>query len=242
MEEEKTAKSLQKQLNCPVCYHTLTESVFQCTNGHLICNSCLDQIQNPVCPSCRCDLSEPIRCRPIELMLQSVPLPCEYGCGFSGVESARTKHTKEDCPNCTVDCYWYDCSPSNCGWQGDMKELKQHMIDVHKFSFHLRENGKFHTLIIDRERDPMGFWHCFVDGVALILFEYISDYTISWVYCAIDNNPRGTVTFRSNANDKRSVEITIPIISIREYKGSIDNEVGLSFFANNEVEVCYNIE
>ena len=227
---------------CKVCYNTLIGYVFQCTNGHIFCISCLDELQekNWDCPYCQCDLSEPNRCRLAENILQSVPLPCEYDCGFDGVESARTKHVKEGCPNSPVGC------PNNCIWQGGMKELKQHMIDTHKYNFWLRENGESRTLTIDREGNPKSFWHCVVDGVALSIFEHISDHTISWFCCAIDNKPRGTVTFRSNANDKRSTEITIPIISFRKYttlwsQTNLGNRVDLSFFANNKVVVCYNI-
>ena len=71
-------KTLQEEhLCCPICTISLSEPVYECKNGHIICKPCLDQLQPAVCPSCRCDLSDPHRCRAIEQQLEVVPLACQ---------------------------------------------------------------------------------------------------------------------------------------------------------------------
>ncbi|CAG7820755.1 unnamed protein product [Allacma fusca] len=36
---------------CPVCYEKLYSPIYQCYNGHLICNHCIDKVER--CPVCR---------------------------------------------------------------------------------------------------------------------------------------------------------------------------------------------
>lgn len=128
-----------------------------------------------------------------------------------------------------------------------MKELKQHTIDAHQYTFRLRKIGQYYRLKINQEWSS-SLWHHTVDDVALVLFMYKSDDSIGFVCWAIDNNPHGTVTLRSNANDKHSAKIIIqdiPIESIRKFavdsRRQLRNKVALSYFANNVVEVCFNM-
>lgn len=161
-------------------------------------------------------------------------------CGFFGVQSARKKHTKEECPRLPVNCYY-----ASCDWQGDINELKQHGIDAHEYTYFCSENGKFDILTFTPEW-TQSYWHHSVGDVALVLFKYKCDDTIAFACCAIDNNPRGTLTLRNNANDKRSLEFTIPIESVRKYttaesRRQLSHKVAMSFFANNQLEVCFNM-
>ena len=161
-------------------------------------------------------------------------------CGFLGVQSARKEHAKE-CPKRPVGC----CEDTECDWQGEMKELKQHLIDAHDYAFDLRENGKFMTMA-HKPGFTLSYWDYSVDDAALLLFKHSYDDILSFACCALDNNPRGTVTLRSNANGKDAAEITFAIESIRKYptrksRSLLPNKVSSKFFANNEFDVRFNL-
>ena len=66
---EITFESLKEDLDCPVCYD-VPESlpIYQCTQGHIICNSCYPKLNN--CPVCRVILSPQIRALTAEKILQ----------------------------------------------------------------------------------------------------------------------------------------------------------------------------
>ena len=45
-------KYLRELLECPVCMETIKSvPVYQCANGHVICNDCIEKMNN--CPICR---------------------------------------------------------------------------------------------------------------------------------------------------------------------------------------------
>ena len=83
---EITFESLKEDLDCPVCYD-VPESlpIYQCTQGHIICNSCYPKLNN--CPVCRVILSPQIRALTAEKILQkhrdvkynSGPMPAGLG-------------------------------------------------------------------------------------------------------------------------------------------------------------------
>ena len=66
---EITFESLKEDLDCPVCYD-VPESlpIYQCTQGHIICNSCYPKLNN--CPVCRVNLKSKIRALIAEKILQ----------------------------------------------------------------------------------------------------------------------------------------------------------------------------
>ena len=68
----------EEHLSCPVCIISLMAPVYQCKQGHIICKPCMDELPQPVvCPSCSSNMSDPIRCRAIEQLLEVIPLACE---------------------------------------------------------------------------------------------------------------------------------------------------------------------
>lgn len=46
---------LEKEFECPVCMEMMAppKKIFQCTNGHLLCDSCKNHPEIRSCPSCR---------------------------------------------------------------------------------------------------------------------------------------------------------------------------------------------
>ena len=49
-------ENIRNLLECPVCYETIKSlPVYQCANGHALCNDCIEKLNN--CPICRNDSS-----------------------------------------------------------------------------------------------------------------------------------------------------------------------------------------
>ena len=50
----KPISSMKKNFDCPVCYEFMEfRKIFQCPNGHLICENCQDRPEVRKCPVCR---------------------------------------------------------------------------------------------------------------------------------------------------------------------------------------------
>ena len=50
-------RSMREHLECPVCVSVPRGNVFQCGNGHILCQECHEKVQ--ACPTCRELLSVP---------------------------------------------------------------------------------------------------------------------------------------------------------------------------------------
>ncbi|XP_066310924.1 putative E3 ubiquitin-protein ligase SINA-like 6 [Miscanthus floridulus] len=61
---------------CPICLSVFQGSIFQCKNGHVVCDACRVHIQGS-CPSCREPVGE-IRCRALEDAIAGVVVPCAF--------------------------------------------------------------------------------------------------------------------------------------------------------------------
>merc|ERR1711957_128155 len=64
LERKRKAPHDDENMDCPVCYTTMEAPIFQCSNGHLLCQSCLVMIEvlaKPRCPTCRTRLRTRIR-------------------------------------------------------------------------------------------------------------------------------------------------------------------------------------
>lgn len=52
---------------CPICYEVYQGKIFQCKNGHLVCEKCVGG--SSICAQCRCSMSPHIRNRALENIL-----------------------------------------------------------------------------------------------------------------------------------------------------------------------------
>ena len=78
---ENTLKDLRKDLECPVCWDTPRRvPIFQCRNGHIICQDCQPKLQTPNCPQCRIPYGNetPIRALTAEKCIRQIPHKCIY--------------------------------------------------------------------------------------------------------------------------------------------------------------------
>ena len=71
---------VKEDLKCPVCVDIpVSLPIFQCFNGHIICNFCFPKLES--CPVCRVDLILPIRALTAENMWRKMLQECKHkGC------------------------------------------------------------------------------------------------------------------------------------------------------------------
>ncbi|ODN02443.1 E3 ubiquitin-protein ligase SIAH2 [Orchesella cincta] len=113
---------------CPVCFD-VSLPIYQCINGHIICNSCLQGLTEKNCPSCRVSLAKPTRNLALEKVLKSykVMLPCKYssnGCTVKRVCEEKEAH-QLICPFKTYACPM--SNNNNCRWEGRLDEIVDHL-------------------------------------------------------------------------------------------------------------------
>eukprot|EP00808_Paulinella_micropora_P022908 g11696.t1 len=72
---ESVKETIKEQVTCPIC-EEIKVPIYQCDNGHCICDSCRKQLRNQKCPSCR----EPVkaRARGLENMVNTLKSKCKW--------------------------------------------------------------------------------------------------------------------------------------------------------------------
>lgn len=87
---------------CPICMEIPAFEIYQCTNGHILCEYCLLKVK--LCPQCQQSFEVDgipirIRARVLENILDSIERPCPYkkeGCTGKFSRKLLNEH-KETC-------------------------------------------------------------------------------------------------------------------------------------------------
>lgn len=61
-----------KCLECPVCMEVFEGHIYQCTQGHSLCSTCLNKLPNRLCPTCRTNKIGQTRNLALEHLLEKV--------------------------------------------------------------------------------------------------------------------------------------------------------------------------
>ncbi|PSN45752.1 hypothetical protein C0J52_13792 [Blattella germanica] len=120
--------SIVNLLECPVCMDTMRPPIFQCQNGHSICNKCKPGLTK--CPTCRGAL---ITTRNLlaEQLAYKVVYFCpnkDRGC-FENVSLEDMKKHETSCPYRMYECLVG--KDSGCAWVGRRSEILRHMEEKH---------------------------------------------------------------------------------------------------------------
>lgn len=117
-------------LLCTICMEYPTTKIWQCHQGHLLCEICWQSLvkSTPKCPICRVDLNcqNPIRARFQEQILSGMIVSCKFvsnGCGTRLKFRDLIKHTTT-CSFRNIDC---DYKPLGCHWNGLAFQKDQHI-------------------------------------------------------------------------------------------------------------------
>lgn len=113
---------------CPVCLDYMMPPYLQCQSGHLVCGNCRPKLT--CCPTCR-GPAPSVRNLVLEKIANTVMFPCKFsgsGCPltFSHVEKVEHEEICEFRPYCCP------CPGASCKWQGELSEVMNHLMKVHK--------------------------------------------------------------------------------------------------------------
>ncbi|XP_030202392.1 zinc finger TRAF-type-containing protein 1 isoform X1 [Gadus morhua] len=148
-EAGKLEERLYSVLCCTVCLDLPKASVYQCTNGHLMCAGCFIHLladsrlkeEQATCPNCRCEISKNLCCRnlAVEKAVSELPADCPF-CLKQFPRSTLERHQKEECQDRCVCHTGVNCLTCTrpylvtlckykrigCPWQGPFHELPAH--------------------------------------------------------------------------------------------------------------------
>uniref|UniRef100_UPI0037E9443C zinc finger TRAF-type-containing protein 1 isoform X1 n=1 Tax=Semicossyphus pulcher TaxID=241346 RepID=UPI0037E9443C len=153
-ESGKLEERLYSVLCCTVCLDLPKASVYQCTNGHLMCAGCFIHLladsrlkeEQATCPNCRCEISKNLCCRnlAVEKAVSELPTECTF-CLKQFPRSSLERHQKEECQDSPAECnmrlIWGRTADKKnqltivtqckykrigCPWQGPFHELPAH--------------------------------------------------------------------------------------------------------------------
>lgn len=123
---------LYSVLCCTVCLDLPKASVYQCTNGHLMCAGCFIHLladarlkeEQATCPNCRCEISKSLCCRnlAVEKAVSELPSECCF-CMKAFPRSLLDRHKKEECQDRVTQCKY---KRIGCPWHGPFHELTVH--------------------------------------------------------------------------------------------------------------------
>ncbi|KAG0536807.1 hypothetical protein BDA96_03G094600, partial [Sorghum bicolor] len=111
---------------CPICLSLFEGSIFQCKNGHAVCDACRVRIHG-TCPSCREPVVGDIRCRALENAIAGMVLPCSFsshGCTQLLKHTERRHHEAFLCQHAPFACPLHGCTYSGL-------LLYDHIQDAH---------------------------------------------------------------------------------------------------------------
>ncbi|CAA7032668.1 unnamed protein product [Microthlaspi erraticum] len=128
------------RLDCPICSKPFTVPIFQCDNGHVICDSCRPKVIK--CPFCALPMGNN-RCRGMESILESVTVPCrnaDLGCTkYVPYGREKSNHEKEHCKFSLCSCP--EAELENCKHTGFYND----MFFSHYRAYHLIKEDCFFT-------------------------------------------------------------------------------------------------
>lgn len=126
-------------LECPVCLERMHPPIYQCVEGHTICNRCHSKVD--ACPACRSGALN-IRCRALEQLTEKLTdIPCKFsslGCLYTTRYADLPAH-ETLCPFRPLRCLHVD---SGCHFESNPVEMAEHLLEKHGYEF-LQTNAIF---------------------------------------------------------------------------------------------------
>ena len=252
MSETIKLSDLIEVLECPVCTGLpRTQAVYQCANGHTLCEVCRKRLREKVCPSCRQPLGE-IRNRTIEKIMESI---ITYHCRFTKLGCTQSM-TKENLTEHEEHCgFRYVSYPSTLSsFEISLAKLTP-KLKARK-GITLKGSGKVHFETISEEKkavkvewNPVHIRCKKKDFFFLLSYDGINYH--AWMYFA------GTIEetkqfqclieiYRSHQTVGERITYTGPATSmdVKVEKNpviSIDNETIKSVIENNTLKIRLNV-
>lgn len=197
---------IEDALICKICFEYLSVPVLQCTNGHLVCNTCLKKLADQQCPTCRQSIQKNIRNMVMEKLLEI----CEIQCKFKGCEkklsiASSLKHFVDCKFNFEVTCPMAFPDPflnyAVCREVVNIKHIEKHLKSKHNLEISL--------------------YRGFVDWGRVQLAEYLTIIVKAYKI-------NGTICITALNSFEDNFEITVIPITLKD-----DHRVKMRFKSNN---------
>ena len=158
LDKKKLEDRLGSLLLCCVCLDGSKLSIYQCTNGHLMCAACFTHILTDArlkddgpatCPNCRCEISRQLCCRSLvaEKVLSQLPIECGH-CKEVYLRCDVEKHEKYECNERPTKCIY---NRIGCGWEGPFHELSCHVDNCFKITHPKKDSQDILEALKDKE-------------------------------------------------------------------------------------------
>lgn len=125
-----TPCDIKSLFECPICFDYAVPPIYQCQNGHLVCQSCSSRITH--CPTCRVPTSNPaIRNLQLDRLANTFQFPCKFnfnGCQWKSYWFKKRDHEE----NCDYISYSCPCPGTSCKWTGLLSQVMPHLSEHHK--------------------------------------------------------------------------------------------------------------
>jgi hypothetical protein len=128
-----TLKDLEELLECPVCINVPPPGtlIYECSNGHIICGACAEQITDEKCPTCRVFFWARLRNDIAEKFIDmfDIEVDCVHtarGCTHMDNKAMIKEH--ED--NCVLRPV--QCQSDNCDKILNLDQMLDHAVQKHK--------------------------------------------------------------------------------------------------------------
>jgi len=160
-----TSRDVLEELKCPVCVEFMMPPIPMCQNGHNVCNTCRQKVNQ--CPTCKVEFLES-RCWILENIIQKIKYRCQYyvnGCDFVSTAQFIKSHEAE-CPDRPFNCPFAVVVTKNFCWKGHIHDMWDHILCQHRAL--AEAEGKIFILTVDCA-EP-GLLHQAVDSSANIFF------------------------------------------------------------------------
>lgn len=119
----KVEETLDEVLACPICFLWMCAPIYQCSRGHVVCETCKKKMIEEKKPCVCGNLDRSIRNLTLEKMAEKSERPCE-DCGeVMTITKMRGEH-KDKCPKGLKKCW-------ECATRCSPSEMANHMVDAH---------------------------------------------------------------------------------------------------------------
>jgi E3 ubiquitin-protein ligase SIAH1 len=125
-----TSREVLEELMCPVCVEYMTPPIPMCQNGHNICNTCRQKVNQ--CPFCTEQFWQS-SCWSLENIIEKIKFRCQYyteGCAFISTAPYIKAH-EDGCPDRPFKCPFSVVGTTNFYWRGHISGMWSHILDEH---------------------------------------------------------------------------------------------------------------
>lgn len=213
-------ESFMEYTSCPICCEDMIGKIWQCKNGHLVCNDCNKRNECESCPECRDILP-----RTRNLILEKIIEQMESKCKFCN-ERMLNENMKVHIPICTkrpLACCSFD-KYSNCNTTFETcLELINHLRDHHNYKFHTyqlnTEINRSFSVKVNQE-------YCQLNWIPIIYEVMREEETLGYV-CVHVNSTVNNYFFRAflitDRSSTQKIKINVKCGSTQFQSDLIDN-------------------